>query len=148
MGALNWVTRSRKSPCNDKFPVMERDDSQKSAVAAIVKSLPRLVLVEAIAVAGLGLYMIALGFTHDKEWAPYLGVIVFTLAGSAGLFALSRGLASQKRWAVSPTILANLIALGVAYYQVQGHFYIGAVIILGLAIPSLIGLFAVARELD
>lgn len=92
--------------------------------------------------------MIALGFTHEKEWAPYLGVIVFALVGAAGLFALSRGLASQKRWAVSPTILANLIALGVAYYQVQGHFYIGAVIILGLAIPILIGLFAVARELD
>ena len=127
---------------------MKRDDSQKSAVAAIVTSLPRLVLAEAIAVAGLGFYMIALGFTHEKEWAPYLGVIVFALVGAAGLFALSRGLASQKRWAVSPTILANLIALGVAYYQVQGHFYIGAVIILGLAIPILIGLFAVARELD
>ena len=127
---------------------MERDDSQRSAVAAIVNSLPRLVLAEAIAVVGLGLYMIALGFTHDKEWAPYLGVIVFALIGAAGLFALSRGLVSQKRWAVSPTILANLIALGVAYYQVQGHFYIGAVIILGLAIPILIGLFAIARELD
>jgi hypothetical protein len=31
--------------------------------------------------------------------------------------------------------LANLIAIGVAYYQIQGKFYIGAAIILALALP-------------
>lgn len=92
--------------------------------------------------------MIALGFTHDKEWAPYLGVIVFALMGAAGLFALARGIKAGKRWAISPSILANLIALGVAYYQIQGHFYIGAVIILLLAIPTLFGLFQLARTLQ
>jgi hypothetical protein len=90
--------------------------------------------------------MISLGFTHDKEWAPYLGVIIFALAGSAGLFVLSRGINSGKRWAISPSILANLIALGVAYYQIQGHFYFGAIIILACAIPALLGLLGIARS--
>jgi hypothetical protein len=92
--------------------------------------------------------MIALGFTHDKEWGPYLGVIFFAAAGSAGLFVLARGIKARKRWAISPAMLANLIALGVAYFQIQGHFYIGALIILLLAIPTLLGLFRLAQELQ
>ena len=108
--------------------------------------ISKLLILESLLVLALALYMIALGFTHDKEWAPYIGVIVFALAGSAGLFALSRGIKAKKRWAISPAILANLIALGVAYYQIQGHFYIGALLILICAVPSLIGLLGVAKE--
>jgi hypothetical protein len=67
--------------------------------------------------------MIALGFTHDKEWAPYLGVIAFALFGSAGLFALSWGVKNELRWANAPTLLANLIALGVAKYQFEAGLY-------------------------
>jgi hypothetical protein len=42
--------------------------------------------------------------------------------------------------------LANLIAIGVAYYQIQGHFYIGALIILILAIPTLYFAFNIAKN--
>jgi hypothetical protein len=42
--------------------------------------------------------------------------------------------------------LANLIALGVAYYQIQGAFYIGAVIILALALPTLYFAFVIAKN--
>jgi hypothetical protein len=42
--------------------------------------------------------------------------------------------------------LANLIAVGVAYYQIQGAFYIGAVIILSLALPTLYFAFMIAKE--
>jgi peptidoglycan/LPS O-acetylase OafA/YrhL len=115
-------------------------------MSAPQKILTKLLLLESLLVAALGLYMISLGFTHDKEWAPYLGVIVFAFAGAAGLFALSRGIKDGKHWAISPSILANLIALGVAYYQIQGHFYIGALIILACAVPALIGLFGIARS--
>ena len=110
--------------------------------------LARLIKLESLLVLAIAIYMIALGFTHDKEWAPYLGVIVFALVGAAGLFALARGIKAHKRWAISPSILANLIAVGVAYYQIQGHFYIGAIIILLLAIPTLFGLFQLARKLQ
>lgn len=87
-----------------------------------------LLLVEAILVLGLALYMFALGFTHDKSWMPYLSVIAFAITGAAGLFALSSGVKSRKRWANSPSILANLIALGVAKYQYEAG-------LLWLAIP-------------
>jgi hypothetical protein len=42
--------------------------------------------------------------------------------------------------------LANLIAVGVAYYQIQGRFYIGAVIILALALPALYLTFMISKE--
>jgi hypothetical protein len=67
--------------------------------------------------------MVALGFTHDKAWFPYLSVTAFAFVGSAALFALARGVKSGKRWANSPAILANLIALGVAKYQFEAGAY-------------------------
>jgi len=49
-----------------------------------------------------------------------------------------------QRW--QPFSLSNLIALGVAYYQIQGAFYIGAVIILALALPILFLAFTIAKN--
>jgi uncharacterized membrane protein (DUF2068 family) len=99
-----------------------------------------LLIIEAALVLGLALYMIALGFTHDKEWAPYLGVIVFAIAGSAGLFALARGVKNGKRWANSPAILANLIALGVAKYQFEAGLYWLAIPIAAVAVAVVVTL--------
>jgi hypothetical protein len=67
--------------------------------------------------------MLILGITHDKEWLPYISVTTFAFVGSAALGALSRGIRDGKRWATSPTILANLIALGVAKYQFEAGLY-------------------------
>lgn len=99
-----------------------------------------LLLLESILVLGLAFYMIALGFTHDKEWAPYLGVIVFAIAGSAGLFALAQGVKNGKRWANSPAILANLIALGVAKYQFEAGLYWLAIPIAAIAVTVVVTL--------
>jgi peptidoglycan/LPS O-acetylase OafA/YrhL len=117
-------------------------------MSSIRKSPQRFLYIESLLLALITLYMIALGFTHDKEWAPYLGVIVFAAAASAGLFALARGIKAGKRWAVAPSMLANFIALGVAYYQFEGHFYIGGVIIVLVALPTLFGLFKIAKDFD
>ena len=100
-----------------------------------------LLLMESLFVLALALYMIALGFTHDKEWAPYLGVIAFALLGSAGLFALARGVKTGKRWANSPAILANLIALGVAKYQFEAGLYWLAIPIAAMALIVVVSLF-------
>ena len=99
---------------------MARDTS---AAGASTKITSALVLIESALVLALAIYMIALGFTHDKEWAPYLGVIAFALFASAGLFALSWGIKNERRWANAPTLLANLIALGVAKYQFEAGLY-------------------------
>ena len=104
----------------DKFP----DVSPRESKSVEVKQLASVLLLgEALLVAALGFYMIALGITHDKAWMPYLSVIGFAFIGSAGLFLLAKGVKNGKSWANSPSILANLIALGVAKYQFEAGLY-------------------------
>ena len=97
-----------------------------------------LLLTESVLIFALGLYMVALGFTHDKDWLPYLSVTGFAFAGSTALFALARGVKDGKRWANSPAILANLIALGVAKYQFEAGAYWLAVPISTMAVTIII----------
>ena len=119
---------------------MEFSGHKRRLVAALL-------YIEASLVLALGVWLAVLGFTHsEKEMAPLIGVIVFALLGAAGLFACARGYSHGKSFGRSPTILANLIAVGVAYYQIEGHFYIGAVIILAVALPTLYFAFMIAKE--
>ena len=114
--------------------------SQRSIVATLL-------YIEAAIVFALALWLIVFSFTHEnEEVAPLLGEISFAVIGALGLFAAGRGYARGKNYGRSPAILANLIALGVAYYQIQGHFYIGAVIILVLALPTLYFAFSIAKN--
>ena len=105
-----------------------------------------LLLLESTFVLALALYMIALGFTHDKEWAPYLGVIGMAFAGSGALFLLARGVKEGKRWATSPAILANLIALGVAKYQFEAGLYILAVPMVIVAVLIILGCIKIIKD--
>jgi predicted tellurium resistance membrane protein TerC len=100
-----------------------------------------LLLIEALLIAVLGFYMVALGFTHDKSWIPYLSVIGFAFVGSAALFLLFKGVKEGKRWANSPAILANLIALGVAKYQFEAGLYWLAIPISAMAATIVISIF-------
>ena len=100
-----------------------------------------LLLLESVLVLALGIYMVALGFTHDKAWMPFLSVIGFAFVGSAALFVLSKGVKEGKRWANSPAILANLIALGVAKYQFEAGVYWLAVPITAMAVTVIVTLF-------
>ena len=106
-----------------------------------------LLYIEAAIVLALGLWLIFFSFTHEnEEVAPLLGEISFAVLGAIGLFLAGRGYARGKNYGRSPAILANLIAVGVAYYQIQGAFYIGAVIILALALPTLYFAFSIAKN--
>jgi hypothetical protein len=107
----------------------------------IFRQLPVLLFMESFLVFALGLYMVALGFTHDKAWLPYLSVTAFAFVGSAALFTLARGVKRGKRWANSPAILANLIALGVAKYQFEAGAYWLAIPISAMAITIIVSLF-------
>ena len=114
--------------------------SHRSTVATLL-------YLEAAIVLALAIWLVTLGFTHDnRELAPLIGVIVFALLGAGGLFASGRGYKNGKNYGRSPAILANLIAVGVAYYQIQGHFYFGAVVILLLALPTLYFAFSIAKN--
>ena len=122
------------------MPNGSNTSSQRSIVATLL-------YIEAAIVFALGLWLIFFSFTHEnEELAPLLGEISFAVIGALGLFAAGRGYARGKNYGRSPAILANLIALGVAYYQIQGRFYIGAVIILVLALPTLYFAFSIAKN--
>jgi hypothetical protein len=122
---------------------MGRDTANKRDMKTIAAPL---LLAEALIVFALALYMIALGFTHDKAWLPYLSVTGFALVGSAALFALSRGVKTGKRWANSPAILANVIALGVAKYQFEAGAYWLAVPITAMAIVTIVATFLIIKD--
>ena len=123
---------------------MTANDALSSSHRSIVATL---LYIEAAIVFALGLWLIFFSFTHEnEEVAPLLGEISFAVIGALGLFAAGRGYTRGKNYGRSPAILANLIALGVAYYQIQGHFYIGAVIILALALPTLYFAFVIAKN--
>jgi hypothetical protein len=116
-------------------------------VTCMRAKIATLLYVEACIVLALGLWLIYFSFTHEnEELAPLLGEISFATIGALGLFVAGRGYARGKNYGRSPAILANLIALGVAYYQIQGAFYIGAVIILALALPILYLAFSIAKN--
>lgn len=121
-----------------------RNASNKSPHRSTVATL---LYIEAAIVLSLGLWLIVFSFTHEKvELAPLLGEVSFAFLGAIGLFLAGRGYTRGKNYGRSPSILANLIALGVAYYQIQGAFYIGAVIILALALPTLYFAFSIAKN--
>ena len=123
---------------------MRKDASRKSPHRSTVATL---LSIEAGIVLALGLWLIFFSFTHEnEELAPLLGEISFAALGALGLFVAGRGYARGKNYGRSPAILANLIALGVAYYQIQAAFYIGAVIILVLALPTLYFAFSIAKH--
>ena len=123
---------------------MARKTSSGSPYRSTVAAL---LYCEAALVFALGLWLTIFSFTHENvEVAPLLGEISFATLGALGLFIAGRGYARGKNYGRSPAILANLIAVGVAYYQIQGHFYIGAVIILALALPTLYFAFSIAKS--
>ena len=99
-----------------------------------------LLMVESVLIFALALYMVALGLTHDKDWLPYLSVTGFAFVGAVAMFALAQGVKNRKRWANSPAILANLIALGVAKYQFEAGAYWLAVPISSMAIVIIVSL--------
>lgn len=129
----------------DKFSLMSKDESP---VAATLRISSLLLLIESAFIFALGIYMVALGFTHDKAWMPYLSVIAFAFVGSAALFLLARGVKDGKRWAISPAILANLIALGVAKYQFEAGAVWLAVPITAIAIAVIVALMINFKNLE
>lgn len=118
-----------------------------SGLSPLRSTVATLLFIEAGAVFALGAWMAVLGITHEKkEMGPFIGVIVFALLGATGLFFAARGYAAGKNFGRAPAVLANLIAVGVAYFQVQGHFYFGAFLILLLALPTLVTAIKISIE--
>ncbi len=103
---------------------------------SIVVALLRL---ESLVVFALGAFMIVESFASKPE-APLalVGVVLFAILGGSGLWLAARSFATHRQYGRSPAILANGIALGVAYFQVQAHLWISAVPLALVAVTTLI----------
>ena len=100
---------------------MNQDPAKAAKARALVASL---LFVESAVIAALGLWVLVMAFTHENvEIYPLLGVLLFAIAGSAGLAASAMGYRRGKYYGRSPAVLANLIALGVVSYQVEAHLW-------------------------
>ena len=111
---------------------MSTDPAKQARMRSIVSTL---LYIEGAIVLALGVWMGVMGITHeDRELPPLMGVLLFSLVGGLGLLASGRAFAKKKNWGRAPAVLANLIALGVARYQFQGDFLIGAIPLLILSL--------------
>jgi len=90
-----------------------------SKVYLIAATLVRL---EALFLAGLASYLaIRTATCKVEELDAILAEIIFLSFASAGLFFAGKGFIAKRNFARAPTVLANLIALGVAYYMIDGE---------------------------
>ena len=81
-----------------------------------------LVRLEALFLSGLASYLaIRTATSKVEELDAILAEIIFLSFASAGLFFAGRGFIAKRNFARAPTVLANLIAIGVAYYMIDGE---------------------------
>jgi len=123
---------------------MSTDPAKQARMRSIVSTL---LYIEGAVVLALGVWMAVMGITHEnREMPPLMGVLLFSLVGGLGLLASGRAFAAKKNWGRAPAVLANLIALGVARYQFQGDFLIGAIPLLILSLLILYLAIAIVPE--
>ncbi|MEI6844361.1 MAG: hypothetical protein WCK79_03540 [Actinomycetes bacterium] len=112
-----------------QFPSTNR---RRTIVATLLK-------VEASVVFALGTFLLIKGLTSKVEAVSALiGVIAFALLGGVGLLGAARGFSTGKNYGRAPAVLANLIALGVAYFQAGAHFWAMALPLALIALVTLI----------
>jgi hypothetical protein len=120
-----------------KFPNLGR---RRTIAATLLK-------VEASIVLALGTFLVIKGLTSKVEaLGALIGVIVFALLGGAGLLGAAHGFTTAKNYGRAPAVLANLIALGVAYFQISAHFWVMAVPLALLALITLVISISIVPE--
>ena len=97
---------------------------------------------ESLIILSLVLYLLIAPLLSTVTAPESLGAeIVFGFVGSAGLWVCARGFKEGKSFGRAPAVLANLIALGVSYYMIQGNFLLVGI---PLAILSLVTIVSAA----
>ncbi len=78
--------------------------------------------IEGVLLLCLALYLIYRGLTSEVvEGDALIAEVTFLLLGGLGLLAAARSFKTGKKYGRAPTILANLIALGVSNYMREGE---------------------------
>jgi peptidoglycan/LPS O-acetylase OafA/YrhL len=101
-----------------------------------------LAILEGLIVAGLGLFLVLNSFFSDvEEPSAWLAEITFAALGSIGLIVAGMGLKRRKNWGRAPVVIANLIALPVAYYLWTSNQMVIAILLGSIALPALVSAF-------
>lgn len=115
---------------------MAQDSSKAAKARAVVATL---LIVESVVIGALGVWLLVLAITADSfEFLPLLGDLLFATLGSAGLAISAIGYRRGKYFGRAPSVLANLIALGVVSYQVQAGLWSVAIPLAALALATLV----------
>ena len=90
------------------------------------------------------LFLVVESFIAEvKNYDALLGEIFFAILGGLGLLIAARGIRRGKRYGNSPSLLANLIAIAVAYYIWEGGWP-GIALMLGFfALLAIIGILMI-----
>ena len=93
---------------------MTRDPAKQARGRTMVSAL---LYVEVAIIGALALWLIGLTvISGTRDPLPLIGVLLFALLGGGGLAACARGYKNKKNFGRAPTVLANLIAIGVSKY--------------------------------
>jgi len=110
---------------------MTRDPAKQSRGRTMVSAL---LYVEVAIIAALAMWLIGLTvISGTRDPLPLIGVLLFALLGGGGLAVCARGYKNKKNFGRAPTVLANLIAIGVAKYQFDAGLWFTAIPIVILA---------------
>ena len=114
---------------------MTQDPAKAAKARALVASL---LFLEAGVIFALAMWLVGLTIFADSfELLPLLGVLLFALLGSGGLAISAIGYRKGKYFGRSPSVLANLIALGVVTYMLQAKLWFVAAALAALALTTL-----------
>lgn len=107
-----------------------------------------LAIIEGLIVAALGLFLVLNSFFSEvEEPSAWIAEIVFASFGAVGLIVAGIGLKRRKNWGRAPVVIANLIALPVAYYLWTSDEKLVAVLLGMIALPALVSaLFAIPQR--
>lgn len=98
-----------------------------------------LVTFEALFMGLLAIYLLIRSVTSTVVEADALTAeIVFLLLGAVGLFVAGRGFRAKRNFGRGATVMANLIALGVSYYMIDGDRLAWGLILGAISLTTLV----------
>jgi hypothetical protein len=98
-----------------------------------------LLRIESLLILLLVLYLLIAPLISSVTAPESLGAeIIFGLIGAVGLWLCARGFKAGKSFGRAPAVLANLIALGVAYYMISGGFLLVGIPLAILALVTVV----------
>ena len=94
---------------------------------------------ESLLITGIVVYLLIAPLISSVSLPKALGAeIIYGLLGAAGLWVSALGFKQKRSYGRAPAVLANLIALGVAYYMITGNFLFVGIPLAILALVTIV----------